>query len=314
MAARGDVQEITLFTISVATPLATGPTFKEGLTGECCVDLFLFGDNSDPANTANPFRNDKTSYLEYYSNDTDTAVMKLQKCVNGLMTDQHTVTDDTYGTFSDFGDFEADNRKYISLKSIDWTAILLAFGEGKYRLIVETTNILASVVTVPRCTFTYTLKNYSDERADGTVFIKSENIGIIGNIERPTEVFTFPPEWSDGIRIPAWFGGDTSEYEEETVLYASGFEKDLTNDQVPKYVLDTDALPSEIHNFIKTYIWQANAIKITDYNTDNSNRHTETQVKRTSEHAPNWIKRVKKATVSVEFKSAFNNLRALPCK
>ncbi len=312
MATRGDVQNITLFTIIVASPPATSPTFKEGLTGECCVDLFLFGDNSNPTNKANPFRNDKTSYFEYYSNDTATAVMKLQKCVNGIMTDQHTI-DGTYGTFSDFGEFQSDNRKYISLKSIDWTAILLDFGEGKYRLIVETTNILASVVTVPDCSFTYTLKNYTDERADGTVFIKSEPRNVMGNIKRPSEAFTFPPEWNDGIRIPAWFGGDFSEYEEEKVRYSTGFKQDLTNDQTAKYILNTGRLPAIAHNYIKTNVLQANVIKITDYNTDNANRHTETVVKNAGGYSPNWIKRVKNATVSVEFKSAFDNLRALNC-
>jgi len=252
MATRGDVQTDTFFTISVATPLATGPTFAEGLTGECCIDLFLFGDNSNPTNKANKYRNDKTSYFEYYSNDTTTAIMKIQKCVNGVMTDKHTVTDDTYGTFSDFGVFQSDNRKYISLKNIDWTAILLAFGEGKYRLTVETTNILTSVTTVPRCTFTYTLKNYSDDRANGTVFIRSINKNILGNILRPDEVFTFPDDnWNDGIRIPAWFGSDFSEYTRERVRYSTGFEQDLTNDQTQKFILDTNGLPSELHNLIR---------------------------------------------------------------
>lgn len=313
MATRGDVQTATFFTISAESPLATGPTFAEGIGGECCVDLLLFGDNSTPENTANKYRNDKTGYFEYYSNDTDSAVMKIQKCVNGTMTDQHTV-DGTYGTFSDFGEFQSDNRKYISLKNIDWTAILLAFGEGKYRLIVETTNILASVVTVPDCSFTYTLKNYSDEAADGTVFIRTNPTNILGNIKRPDEAFTFPSEWSNGIRVPAWFGSNFSEYERETVRYdIDGFLQDLTNDQTEKFILDTDGLPAYVHNFLKTNMFQSNYVNITDYNTDNANRHTETRVKLDSEYSPNWIKRVNKATVSVEFKSAFDNLRALNC-
>lgn len=314
MAKRGDVQTLTCFTIASETPLATGPTFADALEGECCVRLFLFGDNSNPTNTANKFRNDKTSYLEYYSNDTNSAVMKIQKCSGGTFVDQHTIIDNTYGTFSDFGEFEADNRKYISIKSINWTAILLSFGEGEYRLIVETTNILASVVTVPDCSFTYSLRNYSDERANGTVFIRTEPSNVMGNINRPDEVFTYPDNWNNGIRIPAWFGSDFSDYETETVRYdIDGFEQDLTNDQIQKFRLDTDGLTSMVHNFIKTNMFQANKISMTDYNTDNANRHTETRVKMDGSYEPRWIKRVQKAGVSVDFKSALNNLRALNC-
>jgi len=58
---------------------------------------------------------------------------------------------------------------------------------------------------------------------------------------------------------------------------------------------------------------QANNISITDYNTDNANRHTETEVKLDSDYSPKWIKKVRKSTVKLEFKSAFNNLRSLNC-
>ncbi len=309
MATRGDVQKDTFFTIGGSANVVTGPEFAEPLE-ECCVDLLLFGDLLNPTD---PFKNDKTSYFEYYSNDTDTAILKLQKCENGTFVDKATITDNTYGEFSDFGDFQADNRNYISIKNIDWTAILSAFDRGKYRFIVETTNILASVTPTPDCSFTYKLDHYSAKDADGTVFIKAENSNLLGNIKDQKQVFTFPPEWMDGIRIPAIFGFNFSEYEEEQVRYDDGFLQDLTNDQTAKFLLKTDRIPAILHDYIKTNVLQANIIKMTDYNTDNPNKHVDTMVKRTSSYEPVYYPRVKNSKVEVEFKSAFDNLRELLC-
>lgn len=307
---RGDVQTANLFTFSGVITTPSEDVFAEALGADCPFCLKLFGLASNPDDT---LKNDKTSFFKAYSSDIDTAVMKIQKCVNGVFVDKHTVIDDTYGTFKDFGVETHDDRNYISLKNIDWTQILIDFSRGEFRLIIETTSILASVITVPDCTFHYNLQTYTADLADGTVFLKTESANLIGDINDQTRVITFPDDWADGIRIPAVFGNNFSEYEEESVRYGDGFEQDLTNDQTEKYILETDRLPAEIHNFVKTNILQSNIIKATDYNTDNANRHEDTVIKRTSSYEPVWHKRVKTAKVIVEFKSAFDNLRALPC-
>ena len=57
----------------------------------------------------------------------------------------------------------------------------------------------------------------------------------------------------------------------------------------------------------------SNTILMTDYNTNNMWEHVDTQVVRDGGYEPVKNKASKLAKVSVEFKSAFDNMRKLNC-
>lgn len=307
--ARGEVHEAVMFVVS-ENPDKTILAPEKAATGidDCCFILPLFGDTGD----TDSFKNDRTGFFRSYPLTVTAVDLLIQKCVNDTFVTQHTIVDNTYGTFSSFGTFTANGRKYVSIY-IDWTAILSAFGEGIYQIATDETNILASLSNQSQCSFAYRLQNFTADRANRTVRIDTVNNNILGDPSDQKKTTTFPTDWNDGIRIPAWFGSDTSDYEEERTRYNDGFLQFLKDDQTEKYVLDTDRMPSDVHKYLKTNVLQANTILITDYNTDNANEHVNTQVVRDGGYEPQWSKRSKLAKVSVEFKSAFDNMRKLNC-
>lgn len=310
MATRGDVQTATFFTIG-NTPLVfeTTDVFASTSATDCCLELPVFASLSD----TDPLKNDRTSFWKPYDNSVTAVVLKLQKCVNGASVTQATISDDTYGTFIDFGTTTAGGKNFIALKSIDWTQILTDFGVGTYRLKTEETNLLASVPVQNQYSFTYKLMAYNADRVNGTVFFTTTNSAILGNINNQKETITFPDDWTDGIRIPGRFGDNKSDYEEERTRYNDGYLQVLTDDQTESYILETDRLTADVHNYFKTEILQADSIKVTDYNADNANCTINKYVKRNGEYSPTWAKGALQAKVIVEFGDAYDNQRKRNC-
>lgn len=319
MAARGEVQTNTFFGV-IDNPDQTviQPDFAVAGVKDCCFDLPLFGDISD----TDQFKNDRTGFFKAYDPNLISSVdIILQKCVNGTFVDVVAFIDNKYGTFSSLGTFQADGLNYISMY-MDWRQVLidpdtLGLGEGTYRLKTDETNILASVPVQNQFTFrsevNYNLRKFNTERANNTVRFDTVTNKILGDIEDQKKTVTFPTDWLDGIRLPSRFGNNTSEYEEERVRFNDGFLQFIQDDQMENYVFETDRLPAIIHNHLKTNVFQANTIQVTDYNTNNANKHVLTEVVRTGGYEPVWDKQSKLAKVTVELKSAFDNLRKLNC-
>lgn len=309
MAARGDVQEdiVTLIESNPDQSLLTVPLAATTVE-DCCFFRPIFGDTTD----TDPFKNDRSSFIRRYDGLVTGVVLIIQKCVNGAYADQHTIIDDTYGDFSDFGVFSTTRFNYISIY-VDWRLVLDAFGEGIYRIKTVETNTLASLGDQNQFSDDYFLQNFSVDRADGTIRFDTVNSGILGNKRDQKETFLFPPNFQDGIRLPGRFGDNKSEYEQEFTRYRSGFKQFLQDDQTEKYTMETDRLPENIHNFLKTDIFQASTLTVTDYNKDNANTHINTQILKPDSYEPVWHKTSKLAKVTVEFESAFDNMRKLNC-
>jgi|TARA_Y100000310_G_scaffold311768_2_gene358362 hypothetical protein len=309
MAARGDVQEDIVSLIeSDPDKTVSAPPLAVSTVEDCCFWLPVFGDTSD----TDDFKNDRSSFIKRYPRIVSGVVMVIQKCVNGTYTDQHTIVDDTYGDFSDFGDFSIGSVNYISIY-IDWRLILTAFGEGIYRIKTLETNSLASSPVQNDYSHDYHLQDFTVDRADGTIRLNTTNAGTLGDKDSQRGTFVFPPNFQDGIRIPGRFGLNKSEYEQEYTRYRNGFKQFLQDDQTEKYTLETDRLPEEIHKFLKTDIFQASTLLVTDYNKDNANAHVNTQIIKPDSYDPVYHKTSKLYKVSVEFESAFDNMRKLNC-
>jgi len=313
---RGDVQTDTFFVID-ENPDKTiaGPDFAVSEVKDCPFILPLFGDIADIDN----FKNDRTGFFRAYDPNIITSVdIVLQKCVNDVFVDVVTFIDNKYGTFSSLGTFQADGLDYTSMY-MDWRQVLIdpdglgTLGEGKYRLKTIEVNTLASVDDQNQFSFRYKLQNFSAERANGTILFETNTSRILGDHTDQKKTVTFPPGWLDAIRLFGWFGENTSEYEEERIRLEDGELIDIQDDQIENYLFESDRIPALVHNYVKTRVNQANIIEVTDYNADNANCHIQTQVVRTGDYSPRWIKKSKLAGVKVEFKSAFDLLRKLNC-
>lgn len=307
MASRGDVEEQEFFATGTAIPSANVPDLPEGLE-ECCYELFLLVDSTAVTNV---LRNDTTSFFKYYPESFTAGTFIIQKCVSGTFTDQHTVTDNTYGTYSDFAVEVKNNFNYISIKNIDWTAVRVAFGVGEYRIKATSTDIFSN--TDITYSFQYNVKDYTPDAANNSVFIKIANTGLLGNINNPRERFSFPDDWQDAIRIKGKFGDDSSEYEQERTRYNDGFREYTKLTQVPKYILHVDRAPQNIRNFLRNEVAMANAIQMTDYNNNNANCHIDTDVEIAGGFDPEYVSQVSTAPVKLEFRQAYDNLFKKQC-
>lgn len=307
MASRGDVQEQLFFATGTAIPSANVPDLPEGLT-ECCYELFLFTYTDD---VTDDLKNDRTSFFKYWPTSFETGTLTIQKCVNGTFTDQAIITDDTYGTFSDFAVEVKNGQNYISIKNIDWTAVNASFGVGKYRIEAAAMDMFSNIEV--DYSFSYKVQNYTADAANNSVFIKIANTGLLGNINNPRERFSFPDDWQDAIRIKGTFGGDTSDFEQERTRYNDGFRQYTKLTQVPKYILDVDRAPWQIRNFLRNEIAMADSIQMTDYNANSANCHTDTDVEIAGGFSPEYIKQVSTAPVQMEFRQAYDNLFKKQC-
>ena len=276
------------------------------ITADCPTCLTILADTLDD----NQFRNDKTSFLFRYSNAVTAISIKLQ-LKNGVFADVATLNDNTYGTFFALGFIVDDkNRSYIGYL-VDWRLVLAAFGEGFYRVVTDETTIFGAN---SQTTAEYCLKTYLANRAEGSLKIETYTTQIRGDINDQTDFIDFgTAAWYNSTRLCGIFGFDTSDYTDERVEFRNGQRKWITDIQETKYLMALKPIPQELHNFVKTDILQADEIFITDYNKNNPNKHIQTLVLRDGNYEPNWNANTLLASVEVQFKTAYNNLRKRRC-
>ena len=309
MAEGGDVQK-RLFGMIDDNPVVSTPLPPLGVTdvSDCCFELPIFGNLGSSTNKAS---NDRTGFIKRYNKSISNVSLVLQK-FDGEWVDQDDINNDDYGDFSDFGDYEYKGYKYISIY-VSWRDILVAFGEGSYRIKTIEESIQSSVDDKNKFSFEYCLRDYTAALAEGTVRFDTLNSGILGDVDRRKKTFKYPDNYPDGIRIPAVFGNNKSSYEAEYTVYRDGSRVQLTGTQTETYVLDAYPMPADVHDFLKTNFFQASEIYVTDYNTNNANRHSRTKVVNPDGYEPRWSGQSKLASVSLEFEDAYDNKRKLNC-
>lgn len=287
---------------------------------DCCFSLSVLAQLSGTVDT----ENDKVRVLFAREENITDILLKLDKFVAGSFSEVANLTDDTYGTNFPFAFFQTLNADGSVLKNyrgyeIEWQKVLIAFGEGTYRIRTEETTIFAT--TVNNFSLEWCLKIYTPERADGTVRISYIQDGIIADINnyKLTKDY-FGLNWFNQIRIPAFFGNETSTYEREYVEFTNRQRKSIADTQEPEFSLNTRRLPSFVHDILKTDVLQANQILITDYNKNNvknangSTKYVDFCVQGNSDYDPQWNEsRSVLASVEIKFRLEFNTFRKKNC-
>lgn len=310
---RGDSHRAFAFAVT-DDPIIESVPFDENLElEECCYDLPLLVESGNPA-VQDPLKNDKTSYFEFYGKSINAVVLILVKCVNGAAVDQVTISDSTYGEFKDFGTETHDGLDYISIKDINWTLIFDTFGAGEYQFRTDQTSIFSSTPLVSRFDFVYHLKEFTDSRANTTVFMRVFNSGNMGDHRNNGKTkFTYPDNWEDGKRIDAIFWADKDEMEESYTTFNDGFEEYTGKKLKVTYTLATDTFPQRLREYIQFVVRMANSVEMTNYQNNNPTKHVNLPVQATGGYEPNYIKQFSKAGFSIEFKQAFDNYEKLHC-
>jgi len=193
----------------------------------------------------------------------------------------------------------------------------VAFGVGKYRLISEATSVLPSTPVLINCDFEYNVQDYTNARANTTVYVKSFNSGNFAEWRRGNvgeSKFTYPDNYSDGKRLAAIFGNDEDGLEEETTLFSNGFEEDTKKILKVEYTLETDVYPQKLRDYVQFQVRMADYVEMTNYQNNNPTKHDRLKVKASSGYTPEYIKQFSKIGFSIKFKHAFGgNFEKLHC-
>ena len=303
---RGDDQFAILFIAgetskpSIVVPNATP-------IPECCFILPLFG-NSDYVANPDQFKQDETSYFNYYDGSAiDTVELVIQKNVGCVWVDQETITNNDYGTFSALGTEVINGLNYISIKNINWSKVLVDFGAGVYRIQTNEESIFASEATQHSESFEYDLQEFDANKADNTVFFKIDNSGSLGDRFDATKRFAFPADWSDGMRLPGEFGFDRSDLKKEYHKFNSGKLEYTTSKRTPKFTFKGKPLSEGPRKYFENELMLADIVLVTDYNKNAANTHIDTPVHGDGEFGPAYSPNTNKAYFDIEFTSAYDN-------
>jgi len=273
----------------------------------CCEAQSVFTDNIG----TDSFKNDITAVMFKYPATYSAITLILQQNISGAWTDVDTLNDNTNGVFYAYGFIEdEDGNKYIRYE-LNWYLIYGINGEGTFRVKTVETSVFG---TTNNYSSEYCLSLYHANFADGTIKIEFYNNGLKGDFSDPTSFFDYSDlNLYNSIRLQGIFGFDSSEYEREFVEYDNGKRQWIKDEQQVNYILKLKPIDAITHNFVKIEVLQSDEIFITDYNKNNPNRHIQTPVIVDGSYEPRWNVAVKKASVDVKFKFAFNNLRKKRC-
>ena len=162
------------------------------------------------------------------------------------------LTDNTYGELFDLGFNE--NQPLQAGFRLDWVKVLIAFGEGIYKVKISQTDFGQ---TVDVETHEFHLKNWEELRANNTVKIEFNQKGKILNGEDYTGI-----SWSNMVRLEAKFGNVAPQYEISRLQDSNYNDLDIQTMKFNTYNLETLPIPSEIGNIITDNIALTDEIKI----------------------------------------------------
>lgn len=285
-------------------------------TTECCYDLPVFAELI----FTKDFNNDKSSAgLWFYDNAFSNAEMELEKYQNGSWNKVADLIDDTYGEYYGFGFFVNNQKEKAMGYLIYWKLVLSSLGAGKYRVKTVETNIFG---TTNKYSLEWSLKAYSPEIVNKSVRISWFMNGITGDSSNDQRVRDFGSlDWFNEIRLPkSLFWAKTSEYEKDYVQYQNGQRVWIQDERTRSYQFYLQQAPNYIHELLSGEVFQADAIIMTDYNSDNpaltkdcNPELLEKYVKLSSSYEPSWVYGSKFASVELTFTNEYQNFIRKRC-
>ena len=263
--------------------------------------------------SSDPLKNDANNFIQWFNKDVvDIAVVSLVKS-DGTIIPLTGIT--LYGTPYDYG-FEiipgvtvnGYNESAVGY-NIDWKKVLTLLGEDTYYIQFDISTIFGATKTIT--SETYCLKQYTVDRANGTVRIEYILNGLLGKTNKDDELNDYlSANWTNQHRFSGVFHYVNSAYKTDEIMYSNGLSEFVESDQSPEYILKLKPIPAFKHNLLRTDILMADSIYITDYNTRNIENYYRKQVINSGGYDPKWYTLQSKiASVELKFKQAFNNLK-----
>lgn len=298
---------------------------REWTNDECYINpVFATSVGSDPLkNDHNFFLVEYPFYYAFQFSNPSLSVFSIEEWDGTQWITTTTLTDNTYGVFYGFTSLCIPNWKGFD---INWKKILIAFGEGLYRFrITSLTNPKAgttSLVSEPFC-----LKEWTCEGTDVTVRWETTITGgRLGSIVDDKRVFEFccttvggstappttslkPITWNDQLRVYAFFGRETTEYERVNIEYQNGEVIKVRDEAIQKFEYESALQPKWVHDRLKAYAMMADQLYVTDYNWNNSDYEIDKKrVVCDGSYEPQYNINTRYSNVKVQFKEGFQNV------
>ncbi len=278
---------------------------------DCCSDLVwrVLAD----AGSNDPLKNDINNFIFWFNKDVvDVATLTL---VSSDLTEYPLTGINTYGTAYDYG-FDimpgvtknGNGESAVGYK-IDWRNVLTTIGQDTYYIKCDTSTIFGASKSY--FTPTFCLKQYTLQRANGTVRVEYLLNGIIGDNKNDTNQRDYlQSNWYNQYRFDGLFHYTNSSYKTYEIIYENGLSEQVEDEQTPEYVLKLKPIPSFKHDILRTDILMANAVTITDYNDRNIDNYEGKQVIKNGSYEPKFYPlKSKLGKIDLKFKQAYNNLK-----
>lgn len=259
----------------------------------CCYVNRVFGEViSGVATQKSTYENDFSTFLLnnafYYLDHSTTITFKLEKNINGVWT-FITNLSGTYGTAYPNGSFPNAN---MSGQAINWGTVYKLHGAGVYRVKAINSYTPPSVPispfpvpypggvnpdTINNCLISepFKLMAWNCNIAHGTVKFESSISGKIGDIRKDYLIHDLcGVVWFDSIRMPAFFGFETDDYNEilqEWGKPTAGKIVRVRDEAIQKYELRSNLIPQYILSRFSVYGLMADILRVSDYNINNAN-------------------------------------------
>ena len=215
---------------------------------------------------------DKNAFLfKFPSSSGSNNSFFLQKYIGGVWVDSTILNNNTYGTFYNFNTLLP--YKPYSGFLIDWSLVLAAFGEGKYRFIVK--DLIFNLPKNDLVSFPFVLQEFTCDRANGTAKFETTFKGNASNFYKEPDnnrlaIFDLrllSNGWYDSMRYDGSLG--RKEYVTEKTTFVSL----SSNQDIPVYNKNIDTYSFKIHGYVQDllnrfvhYGCSMTSIYVTDYN------------------------------------------------
>ena len=265
---------------------------------ECCYCYTVFGDTS----STDDYKNDYSGFFFERQTSSDTIDFVLIES-DGT---EYIISDDTYGTFKDFGDI-TDNGN-LSTFILSWKKVLTLLGAGSYT-IRKDKNIAG--VTISETSLNYELFQYTNALADGSVRIDCTQNGTLRHFNTNFK----GSEFKDSLRIEGFFGNKTPKYTQDNIVFSNDVSTQISMSQENEYLYECDELlPKEVTSHLFDFILFGNDIYMNDYNSDNhSYDYVKVPVEFLDTENTTYYRRNRNVKLSLKFSDRLKNVRKENC-
>lgn len=222
--------------------------------------------------------NDKNSFLFRFATGLTSPTIEffLDKWTGAAWSEVIALVDNTRGTYYGYNTIPGHSN-YAGFQ-MDWQEVISFHGAATYAFRLHS-NIFGSNKSYRSEPFR--LREWTCDLTDCTVrFEATIKGGSVGSIDNDKESFSFcgttaiPFSWYDSIRVPGFFGNESSEFQEDKVEYPNGNVSDVRSKLINKFKFIPDFLPKYLHDRLKMYGFVAgkqlnNELLVTDYNVNN---------------------------------------------